>query len=147
MDFDEDSGIISGAPTVAWPKTTYTISNTSFGVSNKYKNKVTFSFDRKFTNGSSDRLVRSFDPTHIVDIVPGEVVKNDAVGFVRISLLGETFISWQKTVGLPEKYSYQSSFTFPFLIAESINFERVKKALLHLKKLYVDSKLRDPFVN
>ena len=132
---------------ITWGKISYTISNTVFAMSTKYKNKITFSFDRKFSDGGSDRLVRTFDPTHIVDVVPGEVIPNDAVGFVRINLIGETFISWQKTTGLPERYTYQNYFTFPFLIADRINLERVSKALLHLKKLYIESKPRDPFLN
>ncbi|MFI5453106.1 hypothetical protein ACHMWN_13220 [Pedobacter sp. UC225_61] len=124
----------------------YTISNTSFYESSKYKNKVVLSYTRNFLDGFVDQLEYIFDPLHISSLGTPPTTYNEAVGKMPITLIGQTLIVKQTTNG-KIKYSDQNTVYFPFLRSEKLNTERVQKAFLHLKKLYQDTKPLDPFLN
>lgn len=125
---------------------TYTMSNFSLFESTKYKNKLILSYSRTFADGAADQLEYAFDPTHITGFIVPKVNYDDAVGTVQVQFAGLVLITKQTTKG-SVRYLDGDKFIVPFLRAEQLNEERVKKALMHLKKLYQDATPLDPFVN
>ena len=125
---------------------TYIITGLSFGIDGSNASKVILSYNRKFSDGTADELQYIFDPTHISEVVMKEDSYKDAVGMIALRFTGKTMITKQRVNGKVTD-TPGDAFTFPYLRTEPINFERFKKALMHLKSLYAAKKGTDPFAN
>jgi hypothetical protein len=125
---------------------TYTLSGLDFGTDAGNKDKVIMGYNRKFSDNTSDELQYIFDPTHISSVEMSVDSYKDAVGLITVRMIGKTLISKQRINGTVTDTN-KEFFTFPYLRTDPLNFERLKKALFHLKELYAAKKGPDPFAN
>jgi len=124
---------------------TYILSGLKFSTHSTNKNKVVLSFNRAFSDNTSDELQYIFDPTHISEVTIKSDTNTEAVGMMVVRFVGETVIDRQKATKLTETTT--KSFTFPYLRTDKLNAERLIKAFLLLKDLYNAKKSPDPFLN
>ena len=125
---------------------TYIVTELDFGIDAENKDKVILGYNRKFSDGTSDELQYIFNPVHISVLVDKQDNYKDALGMIGMSFMDKTMITKQRTNGkVTDKIG--SGFTFPYLKTDPLNFERLKKAFLHLKELYIEKKGLDPFAN
>ncbi|WP_316766484.1 hypothetical protein [Pedobacter frigiditerrae] len=125
---------------------TYVLSGLGLGIDGSNKDKVILSYNRKFSDGTSDELQYIFDPTHISDVLLISDTYKDAVGMVNLKFVGETSITKQRINGKVTDTT-TSGFTLPYLRTDPLNYERLKKAFILLKQLYAAKKAPDPFAN
>lgn len=122
---------------------TYKVSNLKIKIESN--NKVNLSYSRKFSSGQSDFLEYIFDPIYITTVLPFANNYNDAMGLIHIKLSAKAGILKQH--GSEITYKNLDVIPLPYFASEKINAERLEKAFLHLKKVYIDSRERDPFLN
>lgn len=128
-------------------ESTYTVSNVKIKTDPYDRNKVVVSFNRKFSTGEKDLLEYIFDPTYISLVQAYSNTYNDALGLMQVKLSAAIVILRQTYSSGSLKIVNQESLSIPYFSSEKINTERLEKALQHLKKLFIESKERDPFLN
>ena len=107
--------------------------------------KIIFEITKMYSTGSKEEEQYIFDPSQIKSF---SYTTNslDAVDFITLQMIGSTVVVTKKQDGAV-RVSNASSFKVPYLKVDPLNQERMRKAFLHLRKLYEAKKGTDPFAN
>lgn len=128
-------------------KYTYTLSDIEFKKDPKNKNKIIFNYKRNFSDNTSDRTYISFFPIYISSVSIGEGKAGDAVARFRLYFTGKNTTNDFFDSEGDRDMSSEHVFYLPYLLGDALHYERLSKALMHLKDIYIKELPRDPFVN
>jgi hypothetical protein len=123
----------------------YRINNLRFGYSSTEKNKLVFQITKFWSIGAKTTTQYIFDPSQINSFFDFSNA-HDAIYFLSVDMIGATVIVRTEQNGTL-KETNSSSFKIPFLKFNTLDSQRLRKALLHLKKIYTAKKGADPFAN
>ncbi|ANE49271.1 hypothetical protein [Flavisolibacter tropicus] len=123
-------------------------SNHAFGVSSGKEAIVVVNYTRKPDDSEleSDDSKYSFNPAYISSIVPVKS-SSDPVGILFIYLTGKVGIRSVRYSGGEVVNESTDTIRVPFLQADATNFNKLKNAFEHLKKIYKAEMDADPFAN
>ena len=125
---------------------TYTHINIQFKKSSTNANRVLFQYERNFSDNTKDKSKFEFFPQYIKSVEKNEGKPGDAVAFLVVNFTAKNSVhEFTSTSGRFEKDSVES-LVIPYLIADALHFERMSKALLHLRDVTIASMAPDPFV-
>jgi hypothetical protein len=119
-----------------------------FGVSDNKESVVVINYSRKpdDTELESDESKYSFNPAHIASIEPSQN-NSDPAGTLTIKLTGKVGIKSVRYSGGDVVNESTDYALLPYLQADATNFNKLKNALEHLKKIYKAELDADPFGN
>lgn len=121
-------------------------SNLEFGYLAEDKSKVVANLTLTYDSGSKEEIQYIFNPTHIKGFAYYIGLKEDPVSYIAVQTEGNTVIVKKRSSGsFKETTDWYTK--IPFLNVDPLNQERIRKAFLHLKKLYTAKKAPDPFAN
>jgi len=123
---------------------TYTVNKIKCMVDPISSRRVILNFERAFSNNTSDVVEYSFDPTHIAEVTTSPTSAS-SISYINLKFNPKTLVT--KRIGTETIFISGQVLSVPYLSADKLNAERLQKAFMHLKKLYEESKGKDPFVN
>lgn len=121
-------------------------SNLEFGYLAEDKNKVVANLTLNYDSGSKEEIQYIFNPTHIKGFAFYIGLKEDPVSYIGVQTEGNTVIVKKRSNG-SFKETTDWYLKIPFINVDPLNQERMRKAFLHLKKLFTTKKAPDPFAN
>lgn len=121
-------------------------SNLEFGYLAEDKNKIVANLTLTYDSGSIEEIQYIFNPTHIKGFSHYLGLKEDPVNYIAVQTEGNTIIVKKRSNG-SFKETTDWYMKIPYLNVDPLNQERMRKAFLHLKKLYTAKKAPDPFAN
>jgi len=129
-----------------YPGLSYRLSDLAIGADARNMAKIIIGYTRNNSDKTVEDLQYVFDPTHITTITASSDASDDTIGLIEIKFLGNTVLAKSRKLGEVTDTN-KTSFIFPYLRTEPLEFERIKAAFLNLKKLYSLKKTPDPFAN
>ena len=110
------------------------------------KNKIAVNLTLNYDSGAKEEIQYIFNPTHIKGFAYEIGANADAVTYIHVQTEGNTVIVKKRnSAGFKETTDWYMK--IPYLNVDPLNQERMRKAFLHLKKLYLAKKAPDPFAN
>lgn len=126
---------------------TYTLTDLSFKTSTTYPNKIVLAYKRNFSDNTSDFQEYTFLPQYISSFEKYTEKAGDAVGLMKVVFTGANVGDYFKSTNSNIKYSSNNFLIIPYLQGDPIHYERLTKALQHLKTISLEILGNDPFVN
>lgn len=120
--------------------------NLDFSYFAEDKNKIAVILTLNYDSGAKEEIQYIFDPTHIKGFGYYLGATGDPITYIAVQTEGNTVIVKKRgSSGFKETTDWYMK--IPFLNVDPLNQERMRKAFLHLKKLYAAKKAPDPFAN
>lgn len=125
---------------------TFTHVEIQFKKSTNNPNRVYFQYKRNFSDNTKDISKYEFFPQYIESVVKNDGKPGDAVAYLEVNFTGKNAISeFTGTLGKYQKSSIKTLY-IPYLIADALHYERISKALLHLRDVTIATMEPDIFI-
>ncbi|MEE1885618.1 hypothetical protein [Pedobacter flavus] len=126
---------------------TYTLTDLSFKTSSSQPNKIVLSYKRNFSDNTIDYQEFTLLPQYISSFEKSTEKAGDAVGLMKVIFTGPNVASYFKSTNSTIYYTSKNHIFIPYLQGDPIHYERLMKALQHLKTISLEILGNDPFVN
>lgn len=124
----------------------FTHFNIQFKKSPTNPNRIIFQYQRNFEDKCKDKIKFEFFPQYIKSVEKYSATTGDAVAYLVVRFTGRNAVYESTDEDQQVIKVAANSMLIPYLIADALHYERISKALLHLRDVTIASMAPDPFV-